>query len=243
MLRRVLFAALIAVSSSCFADIVTVDFETPDLFDVPYDYNHIYRVIDREERPGNVPVYTYQGLLWERLGIMSVADYPTNGYGKGDGDFVGYGDLGDWLTISALTGSHFTFIQGDFIPAHYYYGSLVVEATMEDGTVLSNRRNPFGGMDFVADPSSFALTTITWQDIFGENSSPVELVKLAFRMTTNLGDLIPGETRGAQVAFDNFVLDITSSELDDATVPEPATLAIFGLGIAGVGIGAYRRKR
>lgn len=86
--------------------------------------------------------------------------------------------------------------------------------------------NPIGGFDSLADTASFPganySNVITIQEVAGQTS---------YTPTSGQAGFVSGA--GGQVTY-NFISDISN-------VPEPATLALITIGLAGIGFGGRRK--
>jgi hypothetical protein len=113
-------------------------------------------------------------------------------------------------------------------------------------------------------PASPSSTTFTRADLtfwFFETDGAANIVDLNFFMsggpanadgyaiegvepfTTLLCDGPASGVTGCFDTIDTLTVSVTSVEPVDGTVPEPATLSLFGLGLAGIGARRWRQRK
>ncbi|KQQ88877.1 NF038120 family PEP-CTERM protein [Massilia sp. Leaf139] len=226
-LKSVIAAA--ALSTCAFAQAGVIDFEGDA---PPFFFSGSYTEI------GNYWVESYGGALTSDLSGMIIdgsdptacsngISCPTNNTSKY------YASLNDgYFYFGLVDGSRFTFnsLQASFIGAgQLSYPSLSGIILLEGfnaagGLVGSAMQVPLSGLQ----GGSFKFNSLS-TGAFGDNAvSYVRMLGYACDTSGNCN-------RNANLS--NFAVD----NLDITVIPEPVTLALFGLGLAGLGLSRRRR--
>ncbi len=155
--------------------------------------------------------------------VQSVTPGTTNGVGRYS---VPSASSSNYLEVEAGGSGNFSVGFTESIAAFGFYGidigdfggQLKLLLSNGDELVVNNTIGSFGSTD----------GSVLFFGLIAENASE-EFTSIDFLTTTGQGDFF---------AFDNFTI---GSQEQVVLVPEPGTLALFGLGLAGLGLS--RRKR
>ena len=178
----------------------------------------------------------YGGFNWEKLtpdgatafrildvtSILSNPDYAGTGYLNSlvSSDFVAFNNHGDPAWMSSITGP-------------FDFNGVYFTAAIRDGLNIAVN----GYLDGSLLYSSTVVVDTTSPSWFEFNYSGVdELSFTSFGGTVAPGAPFPDSTDPRfHFAMDNFTFNATS-------VPEPSTLALLGLGLAGMGLARCRKS-
>jgi hypothetical protein len=154
--------------------------------------------------------------------IASVAPGTTNGFGR-------YATSGTkYWEVAAGGGNNFVVEFDDPVAAFGFFGVDIGDFGGQLELELSN-----GVTETLTVPNSEGSSGSTGGSVlfFGAiaTNSAHDFTSASFLTTTGQGDAF---------AFDDF----TVGSREQVQVPEPATLALVGIGLAGVGIAARRRR-
>jgi len=159
----------------------------------------------------------YGGLNWNNMYALNATIYQPSGYknGRVSGDNVAYNGFG---TTATVTDGLFTF------DGAYFTGAW------NDG--LNIRIQGYAGATLLYDTTIVVNTS--GPTYF--NAGYQNIDKLVFDSFGGVDNpaYVGG---GVHFAMDNFSINESSS------VPEPATLTMFGLGALGFGFAGYRRRK
>jgi hypothetical protein len=166
----------------------------------------------------------YGGVAWSSFGwgVMNPSQFatwsgliPPGGYANGlvSAPNVGYGDPG--ATISSLSPSGFSLIDGYFTAAWNNNLELSVNITFDDLTTTSET--------FIIGTAGPSMLQFGWTNI----------MSVTFLTTGGTPAGYPGS--GTEFVMDNLVLG--------AVVPEPSTSVMLFLGFLGFGYTGYRRAK
>lgn len=106
-----------------------------------------------------------------------------------------------------------------------------------DGFLLDENGNAILTSSSALTASPDATTTIRGFDF----ANP-DIVFSGIRFSLTLPDDLGAEVVSASLQLNGLILDTTFTVRGPQQLPEPATLALFGLGIAGLGLALRRRK-
>jgi len=261
--RPFLAALFVLTISPLFAEIIQINFENDGTHQFATNSvsgrpNGIFRFADNES----------QGFRFSRFGILlkdGAADLgleslynqdPNRGYYWGNADetsnYVGYNDNGNPASIERADGSPFSFLGGCFTPANYTDGwvNLIGWVWNDTKEMLIEEYNILFEIEFAKG------TYATYYDMSlftGDENGLADIVKLdiiSFNGTYDGEDKywwrdkedeeMKKWSTNYQIVMDNLLFRIDNVN-PTATVPEPATIAVLGLGM--IGLLASRRKR
>ena len=163
--------------------------------------------------------FTSTGDLFVEFGVGLGADFSTQWLGSGFGDggsFVSFGSF-------SITSGSFTIDSGVFWTSD------------DDGFDFS-----VGDIDFVGLLSAGGEVTVTI-NIAPTGDLPDGYVNVSFAGTALDGVSLSGMRFDIPGSLNYLLIDNLSLNAT-ASVPEPGTFALFGLGLAGIGLMRRRRK-
>jgi hypothetical protein len=171
------------------------------------------------------------GSLADMLGDTNrTGTFTRNGFGR---NIVGAGSDGSsYWSVFNIEGE--SAVGADFVT----YGSLtdMLNDTNRTGTFT---RNGFGRNIVGAGSDGSSYWSVF--NIEGESAVGADLVTYA-----SLTDMLNDTNRTGVFTRDGFGRNIVGSGSDNfrsVSVPEPGTLALFGLGLIGLGVSRMRRRR
>ena len=184
------------------------------------------------------------------LSSLITDDYENPGYVFNQNDAVMSGVIGE--TAYTATGFSNVNLVPSFAGGHYYCagcnGSFLLDFTSTsignasgvDGIGFNFFNRAGGGGPYHAfvtfgdnSTTNFALPAIAFSDPFTAFWGITSALSI---QTIHLGLANGGTTQGGSFGLDNLTIGATQ-------VPEPTTLTLFGLGLAGLGFARRRKKR
>jgi hypothetical protein len=192
----------------------------------------------------NVPTFSFAGEAWSRLGVVSNGYIVVGGGTSADVEFINT-DLPNAASPTNLLAPFWT----DLNPGA---GGAVRIGTLTDGS------DTWIVVDWEAVPNSLDARPNSFQVWIGTNTdaTPAEDITFAYGAisdgdggsltigaqdkTGTVGTVYYLNGAGTLPTLEEPSLRVTTRGLP-VSIPEPATLALFGLGLAG--LGAVRRKK
>jgi hypothetical protein len=184
-----------------------------------------------------------QGLA---INVATQKMYMVTGYGALSGDIL-RGSLDGTLPLATLftSGTHHDGVDVDIVNNKIYWASA-----------LGSTANTIGVADL--DPTGLIASNINASFVTGvTNATDVEVDSIGGHLfwstfTGNIGrsDLAGVGNPAATGVNGNFIttisnswgMDIAQDAVEEAATPEPSTIVLAALGLAGMGLGARRRR-
>jgi hypothetical protein len=142
-----------------------------------------------------------------------------------------------------FTFSGVTFDDGGTLTGTFTTNDALTSLVDFDITTSTNGSFGFHYTPGTADPSSTSLPSIL---VFDSLPSMENILQITFNggLTATGAPILIGQFDSfEQTDFGDLHRQITAGSVTVNTVPEPSTIALLGIGVLGIGVGTYIRRR